>query len=276
MKILRLTAISALLVLTLLSVTLAQNTPTETYSNDASGFRRQIEEIVVAADSEDNLRLQTLVQNMVLVDASAWATANIGTHSPDLTTKYAASAIAFQARLLGQVSRRQGDPAFPVQVSPFQIPNTISPQLRSSPGFTIATPYRIQFGPDLEKDSLIATFVYSDGAQRFAGWGIFPIWVEHPLGLSADGRKITPPVAIHTPDPKYPKDARGHHIQGTVEISVVVGIDGNPHDLKIVSGDPEFRNAALQAVNQWKFKPQTTDGTPTEATITVKVYFRLY
>ena len=122
----------------------------------------------------------------------------------------------------------------------------------------------------------MADFVYYDGSHRFVGWGLFPVWVERPEGLSPYGKPMSPPRAIYAPDPVYPKEARKKGVQGTVVVSCLLGTDGKPRDLKVVSGDPALQLAALDAVGKWRFSPYLLDGKATETTITVQVNFRTY
>lgn len=59
---------------------------------------------------------------------------------------------------------------------------------------------------------------------------------------------------------------------GPVVLSLLVGTDGLPRDLKIVtSAGTEMDAAALQAVSRWRFKPARCDGQPMEVKINVIV-----
>ncbi|MBZ5512018.1 MAG: energy transducer TonB [Acidobacteriia bacterium] len=91
------------------------------------------------------------------------------------------------------------------------------------------------------------------------------------------GGGVTAPRGIKMPDPDYPEKLRARGIEGAVLLWVVVGTDGSPHDITIGrSGGFEFDKAAIKAVNKWRFKPATKDGTPVAARINVEVNFRLY
>jgi TonB family protein len=60
--------------------------------------------------------------------------------------------------------------------------------------------------------------------------------------------------------PQYPPDARLGHIQGSVELRVIVGEDGRVHALHIIKGHPMLAPAAYNAVRQWEFKPYVENG----------------
>jgi TonB family protein len=86
--------------------------------------------------------------------------------------------------------------------------------------------------------------------------------------------KTTPPRALSNPDPHYP----AHHKEAaTVVISTLVGDDGTPEELKLVSSaGSDFDQAALDAVREWKFKPSTCDGTPIPARINIEIKFNKF
>jgi len=60
-------------------------------------------------------------------------------------------------------------------------------------------------------------------------------------------------------EPQYPEDARQKKIQGAVVLAIRVGVDGNVEDLQYVSGPAQLAEAAVNAVKQWRFKPQSLD-----------------
>jgi len=61
----------------------------------------------------------------------------------------------------------------------------------------------------------------------------------------------------------------------SVVISAVIGTDGKVHDPKITSPpNPDFDQSALEAVQQWRYKPFTCDGVPVEIETEVEVDFR--
>lgn len=89
---------------------------------------------------------------------------------------------------------------------------------------------------------------------------------------------IYPPRAVFAPDPDYSERARRAHIQGTVELALIVGIDGRPHDIKIVTHlDKDLDKKAMEAAQQWRFTPALKEGKqPVETHISITVSFRLH
>lgn len=91
----------------------------------------------------------------------------------------------------------------------------------------------------------------------------------------SSGRK--PPRAVYTPDPEYSISARKRKIQGIVVVSLTVDSAGQPRDLRVERKlDRELDEAAIEAVQQWRFEPATQDGRPVEVKVNVEVAFRLY
>lgn len=90
------------------------------------------------------------------------------------------------------------------------------------------------------------------------------------------GGSVKPPRLIYSPDPEYPEKAREAHHVGIVRLSIVVGANGRPHDIKVVgSPSSEFDDAAVDAVKKWKFEPATKYDKPVAVQINVDVTFRL-
>ena len=55
----------------------------------------------------------------------------------------------------------------------------------------------------------------------------------------------------------------------------VVGADGTVRGLNPVSGDRRLRGAAIEAVQQWHYKPYLVNGTPVDFETTVTINFTL-
>jgi TonB family protein len=86
-----------------------------------------------------------------------------------------------------------------------------------------------------------------------------------------------PPQLIYAPDPEYSLEAKKKNINGTVQISLIVGLDGVPHDIsvhqKLGYGLDE---KAMEVVRKWRFRPALKDGEPVEKQAYVEIMFHLY
>jgi TonB family protein len=76
-------------------------------------------------------------------------------------------------------------------------------------------------------------------------------------------------------EPLYPPIAKAARVQGDVGITLVIDIDGHVVSEEIMSGPPMLRQAALDAVKKWRFKPFQVDGATTAVTTTLTIPFHL-
>jgi TonB family protein len=73
--------------------------------------------------------------------------------------------------------------------------------------------------------------------------------------------------------PLYPAEARKAHISGTVIIRALISKDGEIIKAEVISGPDLLRDAALDAVKQWKYKPYLLKGKPVEVDTQITVNF---
>jgi periplasmic protein TonB len=91
------------------------------------------------------------------------------------------------------------------------------------------------------------------------------------------GEGVTPPVPIHSPNPKYSKEARDAKYEGVCVLWLVVGTDGRPSDIRVSRTlGLGLDEKAIEAVRKWRFKPAMKDGKPVAVKISVQVNFHLY
>ena len=73
--------------------------------------------------------------------------------------------------------------------------------------------------------------------------------------------------------PKYPEEARQQGVHGPVVLNALVGTDGSVRAVRVISGDPQLVQAALDAVRQWRFLPHRLNGKPDEFETSITVNF---
>ncbi len=73
--------------------------------------------------------------------------------------------------------------------------------------------------------------------------------------------------------PVYPKIAREAGVQGDVVLQAVIGKDGRIENLHAVSGNPLLIKSALDAVQQWRYRPYLLNGEPVEVETQITVRF---
>ena len=99
---------------------------------------------------------------------------------------------------------------------------------------------------------------------------------------SPDGRPVNvdPHVAeknlIRKVQPVYPAGARSNHVQGQVDLEIVLSIEGVPLDIRVLSSpDDELTQSALEAVRQWRYRPILWNGNPIEVVTKVAVNYTI-
>jgi protein TonB len=78
---------------------------------------------------------------------------------------------------------------------------------------------------------------------------------------------------ISAPKPQYPQLARSARVQGVVLLQATISKEGTIQDLRVISGHPLLNEAALEAVRQWRYKPQMLNNQPIEVITTITVNF---
>jgi len=180
-------------------------------------------------------------------------------------------------------------PAPPVQVAvarspvlfqriehyPTAIPNVIAPPLDEPPipeysAVQIPSPAGVLGSPA--------------GSQGGRGVAIILDKVEPPPPAPPPARPRSPvPVGgnvlasrvVHRIEPEYPEIARRARISGAVVLHVLIDEEGSVADLKVLSGHPLLREAAVRAVSQWKYSPTLLNGEPVPVSGTVTIDFKL-
>ena len=94
-------------------------------------------------------------------------------------------------------------------------------------------------------------------------------------GMGSAG-SLTAPRVLYKVDPEFSEEARKAKYQGTVLLTIEVGEDGKPHELKVLQGlGLGLDEKAIEAVSRWRFRPALRNGHPVRAAATVQVNFRL-
>ena len=75
--------------------------------------------------------------------------------------------------------------------------------------------------------------------------------------------------------PRYPAIVGALRIQGTVTLQATISKTGFIQNIQVISGPPMLRQAAIDAVRTWRYKPYLLNGDPIEVETTVNVVFNL-
>ena len=98
-----------------------------------------------------------------------------------------------------------------------------------------------------------------------------------PRGLTGPVRVSSMERAnvLHQVAPVYPPLAKSARVQGVVILEATISRTGDIADLRVISGHPLLVQAAIDAVQQWKYKPTFLSGEPVDVVTTITVNFSL-
>ena len=86
---------------------------------------------------------------------------------------------------------------------------------------------------------------------------------------------LDPAMLIHRVEPIYPPLAKQTHREGRVELRAIIGTDGTVRSLEIVAGDPLLERSAVEAVQQWRYKPTILNGQAVEIDTYITVIYTM-
>ena len=91
------------------------------------------------------------------------------------------------------------------------------------------------------------------------------------------GGNIKAPLKLVNVNPVYPASMRAAGRTGVVPLDALIGTDGTVVFARVVSASvhPDFADAAIEAVRQWKFSPTLLNGKPVEVWMGVTINFSL-
>lgn len=95
---------------------------------------------------------------------------------------------------------------------------------------------------------------------------------KKPYAISggvAEGRLISKTV------PTYPAIALASRTQGTVVLAAIISKAGTIEKLHVISGPSLLQQAALNAVQSWRYQPYLLNGEPVEVETQINVIFNL-
>jgi TonB family protein len=90
------------------------------------------------------------------------------------------------------------------------------------------------------------------------------------------GGSVHAPSVASKVEPQYTDEARAANYQGTSVLSLEIRPDGLPQNIRVLAPlGLGLDDKAIEAINQWRFKPGTKDGQPVTVMATIEVNFRL-
>lgn len=97
---------------------------------------------------------------------------------------------------------------------------------------------------------------------------------DEPMRLGAG---VLPPEPLSRVQPRYTETARRLRIQGMVILEAIIDAEGQVTDVKVLRGLPAGLDVqAVQAVQQWRYKPAIFRDRPVPVIMTVTVQFETH
>jgi len=142
----------------------------------------------------------------------------------------------------------------------------------------------------LSKTKTIVSLAMCFGLLAVAGWwSVLALPLARPsvgrLAQAESEEKKAIPIPVegsvmaknllHRDDPEYPLVAKEAGIEGVVVVRVLIDRSGAMQEGNVVQGHPALRDAALESLKMWRWKPIRVDGEAVPAITTVAFNFVL-
>jgi protein TonB len=95
-----------------------------------------------------------------------------------------------------------------------------------------------------------------------------------PSGPKRITSQLSEGQLVNRVEPIYPHIAAISGIQGQVKLHAIIGRDGRIQSLSAISGHPLLLRAALDAVEQWRYRPYVLNGEAVEVETLITVNFK--
>jgi len=100
--------------------------------------------------------------------------------------------------------------------------------------------------------------------------------LEPAVGAYRIGGGVSAPRVASKREPQYSEEARIGRLEGTVTLSLVVGENGTPKNIRVLKPlGLGLDEKAIEAISVWQFTPGQKEGNPVPVMATIEVNFRL-
>ena len=132
--------------------------------------------------------------------------------------------------------------------------------------------------PDVARPITLATAdLGSDNAAKVFGSQTNHTEVRRaasgPIRVSAP---VVEGLLIRKVMPTYPPIAVTMGLEGAVVLQATISRTGVIENLRVISGPMMLQQAALNAVQQWQYRPYLLNGEPVDMETTINVIFKLH
>lgn len=265
----------------------AEAQPIQTFSASPDGFQSQFDAIVAAYRAGDNAGGRRLLNQFQLPRAEEWLTEHLGQERAGKFTErynrlFPNFADSLEKTILDVLRHPGAKLVTSIGEGSEEVPSQLPPNRNLSGITAVKKPalFYCRFAIQMngrEQNSWANAFTYEDGAFRFVGFGAPPFWVWEDgskEGAPKGGSFVQSAILTSTVPPVYPVGAKALGVQGIVTVHFVIDKTGHVKHVTVVQGDPALRQAAVDAVSQWRYKPATLGGIAVETDAFVNIQFR--
>src|SRR5579859_7888242 len=96
---------------------------------------------------------------------------------------------------------------------------------------------------------------------------------EDSSSVKEAGKDVPAPQRVKVVMPKYPPQALSRGERALVIIEIIIDETGKVAEAKVLHGTPEFSEAALEAIRQWRYEATKVAGHPVRVRMTVPLSF---
>jgi len=94
-----------------------------------------------------------------------------------------------------------------------------------------------------------------------------------PAAVVGPVSRIQPARLVQRVEPVYPEAARRLQMSGKVVVKATITKSGTVSGIQWVSGNNLFRDSAITALKQWRYKPASLNGEPVESDLEIVLQF---
>jgi TonB family protein len=244
-----------------------QGNAATSYPNDSEGLRRLLNNMLVAAKSDDQSKLQSMIRETEIPNYQSWFTTNFGQEKGESWAEPYGLWLEKHEKEFQELLVRlaQMDGEFAVD----KMDTAERYDLLNGPLDGYLASWKRPTALKGEQLVKLGDFFFVEGKFRWDSTAqYFPF--QKPNTAS-----FVPAKLIKRVSPEYPEEARQKAIQGTVVLNVVLHKDGSVTVQNVAEGDPILSPAAIEAVRQWRYTPTVLNGQPVEVQTKISVVFTL-
>jgi len=119
-------------------------------------------------------------------------------------------------------------------------------------------------------------FAFVQGGFRFIPQEVLMLLPRgRPVRIKLDMDMMNSKIINKTPM-QVPPEAMTKHISGKVVVDLILDVEGNIRESKLLEGNSVLANPVMETVKKWKFQPTKLDGDPVEVELQIPFSFDVH